>query len=75
MDNAGDVFHISVFETEAMKGFEQVAGGADSLGGGVAKVLEIGFGVDGQDRCAGESLVSVGGRIVCVHLSLFSTTF
>lgn len=74
MDNAGDVLHVGMFEAETVKGFEQIAGGADSLGGGVAEVVDIGLGVDGQDRCAVERLVSVGRRIVCLHLS-FSVRF
>ena len=45
-DDVGDVAGVGLFEAQAIQGFEQVAGGADALAGGVEDFEGVGFGVD-----------------------------
>ncbi|MNX85283.1 hypothetical protein D3C86_1171160 [compost metagenome] len=49
-DDVGDVAGVGLFEAQAIQGFEQVAGGADALAGGVEDFEGVGFGVDDQYR-------------------------
>ncbi|RON38149.1 hypothetical protein BK666_29640 [Pseudomonas frederiksbergensis] len=41
MRDVGDVFDVAVFEAGAVQGFEEVAGGSDSLEGGFEDVLGV----------------------------------
>jgi len=49
-DNLGDVARFGMIETRAIKGFEQVAGSADALSGGVEDLDGVGLGIDDQHR-------------------------
>jgi hypothetical protein len=49
-----DVFDVAVFETNAVQGFEEVAGSSDALEGGFEDVLGVGLCVDDQGRGIGE---------------------
>lgn len=52
--DVGNVFDITVFEADAVQGFEEVAGGSDSLEGGFEEVVRVGLCVDDQGRRIGE---------------------
>ncbi|CAI8986180.1 hypothetical protein EMIT0194MI4_70216 [Pseudomonas sp. IT-194MI4] len=54
MSDVGDVFDISVFEANAVQGFEEITGGSDALEGGFEDVLRVGLCVDDQGRGVGE---------------------
>lgn len=61
MGDVWNVLHVGVLEAQAMQGFEQVGGGADSLDGGFEDVLRVGLGVD--EQCRGFGDVAAEGEI------------
>ena len=48
VDDMRDIFDVRLVEAQAIEGFEQVAGGADALLGGVEQGLGRGMSVDHQ---------------------------
>jgi len=52
--DVGNVFDVAVFETNAVQGFEEIAGGSDALDGGFEDVLGVSLCVDDQGRGIGE---------------------
>lgn len=52
--DVGNVFDVGLFEAEAVEGFKQVAGGAQTLDGAFEDVLGIGLCVDDQGLGVGE---------------------
>lgn len=47
-DDVRNIAGVGLFEAQAVQGFEQVAGGADALAGGVEDLKGIRFGIDDQ---------------------------
>ena len=50
VDDVGDVACVCLFEAQAVKCFEQVAGGAQALVGSIEQFVMTGVGVDEQNR-------------------------